>query len=145
MDGFNLLFRRVVFNALSRRRLFGAFFPGLPPCTFCQGIVQWAPSRWPFRQVLSRGTYALHIFAKESSISSFVGLFPNAFSQCLFPCAFALSFIRALCYKGFLRALFRRNFLSTLFCGGIFRALFPKCFFREFFCGGIFSFFEGMF
>ena len=67
----------------------------------------------------------------------------NAFSQCLFSCAFALSFFRALCYEGFFRALFRRNLLSSPFCSGIFLALFRKCFFRGLFLRGDSFLFRG--
>ena len=70
---FPIIFQRVIFSALCHRRFLVQLFPGLSPCAFLPGRLLWPPPRGLFRYTLSCGAFILHFFAREISISSFVG------------------------------------------------------------------------
>ena len=85
MDGFHGLFREVVYSVLSGRWIFGSFFPGLSPCNFLQGRLQWE---------LLRGAFFVRSFARVSSVQfsagtfylhCLVGSFYVLFLLCAFP------------------------------------------------------------
>ena len=95
MDGFNRNFRRIVFSALSGGKFFGAFFSGAS---------------------------SVHIFACETSLGSFAGVFWYVFSQ---------GFYHGLFLGDIYRELFRMDNLQGVFSVLSHARLFPRASFRN--------------
>ena len=100
--GFPGPFRRVVFRALSRVKLFGAFFLEPPAFIFSHGRFPWALSLGLFWYALSWVSHLLNSFAAEVFMSSFAGAF------------FLHFFVEALLRNIFRRASSACSFASVL-------------------------------